>query len=125
MGTTHCLINTTPSFGYANVGRQFMLQMALDPAEVVSEIYSPPRVTEAAKRFNLGIAPGFVFDLTCENDNGKAWDFDDLSRRQEARRRLRIQRPMFFIGSPRCTAFPSWQLLNATRRDPARYTESG
>ena len=74
---------------------------------ILSGIYSPPRVTEAAGRLNLGLAPGFAFDLTTVDENGKAWDFDDKSRREEARRRLRVQRPMFLIGSPMCTAFPS------------------
>ena len=87
----------------------FLMQMArdlgADPHNVVSEIYSPPRVTDAARRLNLGIAPGFAFDLTTVDGTGKAWDFDDASRRTEARRRLREQRPMFLIGSPMCTAF--------------------
>jgi len=122
-GTTHCPSNDTQRFGsYAREEKQFLLQMARDigaeGAEIVSEIYSPPRVTEAARRLNLGLTPGFAFDLTTVDENGKAWDFDDVSRRQEARRRLRIQRPMFLIGSPMCTAFSSWQHLNATRRDP-------
>ena len=85
--------------------KKFLMQMArdlgMDANEVVSAIYSPLRVSELAGRLNLGIAPGFAFDLTC-----KAWDFA-ASRRQEARRRLRIQRPMFPIGSPMCTAFSS------------------
>ena len=53
---------------YADDEKKFLLQMArdlgVDGGNVVSEIYSPPRVTDAAKRLNLGIAPGFAFDLT-------------------------------------------------------------
>ena len=48
---------------------------------VVSEIYSPPRVTAAARRLpHLGVLPGFAMDLR----NG--WDFDNAERRREARR---------------------------------------
>jgi len=104
-----------------NDEKKFLMQMArdlgADVGHVVSEIYSPARVTDAARRLNLGIAPGFAFDLTTVDENGKAWDFDDASRRAEARRRLREQRPMFLIGSPMCTAFSSWQALNAVKRD--------
>ena len=116
---THC-----PSDGgrtHLSNEKRFLMQMArdlgADPQNVVSEIYSPPRVTDAARRLNLGIAPGFAFDLTTVDENGKTWDFDDASRRTEARRRLREQRPMFLIGSPMCTAFSTWQFLNAQRRD--------
>ena len=69
--------------------KKFMLQMARDlgveDRYLVSEIYSPLRVTESAKRLDLGIAPGFALDLTTVDGNGKAWDFDDVSRRHEAR----------------------------------------
>jgi hypothetical protein len=54
------------------------------------------------------LLPGFAFDLTCEDENGEAWDFDDVERREEARRRFREQKPMFLIGSPMCTSFSSW-----------------
>ena len=63
--------------------------------------------------------PGFAFDFTCEGESGKAWDSDVVERREEARRRLRAQQPMFLIGSPMCTAFTTWQALNAAKRDPS------
>ena len=61
VGTRHCPSSSNPSFGYANAEKRFLLQMARDigaeDTAVVSEIYSPPRVTEAARRLNLGITP--------------------------------------------------------------------
>ena len=86
---------------------------------VVSEVYSPPRVTACAKLLpGWGIAPGFAFDVTTTDENGVYWDFDIRERREEARRRLLEQKPMFLIGSPMCRAFSTWQTLNETRRDP-------
>ena len=89
-----------------------------DAYRTVSEIYSPPRVTAAARSLNLGLVQGFGFDRTCGNENGKALDFADVERRKEARRRFREQKPMFLIGSSMCTAFSTWQALNAAKRDP-------
>ena len=76
-----------------------------DANRIVSQIYGPPRVTAAAQKLNLGLTPGFAFDFTCKDENGKEWDFDDVERRKEARRRIREQKPMFLIG--RLCARPS------------------
>ena len=44
---------------------------------VVSEIYSPPRVTAATKLLpELRIIPGFALDLTTSDTDGVLWDFD-------------------------------------------------
>ena len=91
-----------------------------DARRMVAEIYSPPRVTAAAKRLpHYGLLPGFAFDLRTSDELGRPWDFDDVARRKEARRRFRKEQPMFLIGSPMCTAFCSWQALNEARHDPA------
>ena len=43
---------------------------------VVSEIYSPPRVTAAAKLLpKLRMIPGFALDLTTAHEDGSLWDF--------------------------------------------------
>ncbi len=88
---------------------------------IVSEIYSPPRVTRtlsAMPRHEL--SPGFALDITCvDPDDGEPWDFDVPGKREKARKMLREQKPLFLIGSPMCTAWCSWQRLNAQRRDPA------
>ena len=102
---------------------KFLLQMARDlggdAPQIVSEIYSPPRVTGAARRLkSLGLTAGFAFDLTSTDENGVPWDFSVAARRREARRRLSEQKPMFLIGSPMCTVFSTLQSMNAQVRDP-------
>ena len=43
---------------------------------IVSEIYSPPRVTKAAEMLSkLNIDPGLAMDLTTEDELGNPWDF--------------------------------------------------
>ena len=86
--------------------------------KIVSEIYSPPRVTELLRTVTNGeLTPGFAFDLTCvDPDDGQPWDFSLRAKREKARRMIREQRPLFLIGSPMCTAWCTWQALNATKR---------
>ena len=84
-----------------------------DAYRLVSEIYSPPRVTAAARRLNLGLLPGFAFDLTCEDENGKASYFDDVEV-------PRLAVPVFArqvkgeawqqaqVEPPRCRRYPRW-----------------
>ncbi len=88
---------------------------------IVSEVYSPPRVTRTLSAMpRHGLSPGFAFDITCiDPDDGKPWDFDVAEKREQARKMLREQKPLFLIGSPMCTAWCSWQRLNAQKRDPA------
>ena len=53
---------------------------------IVAELYSPPRVTAAAKFLpDLGLIPGFAMDLT----NG--WDFNDAGMRAKAWETVRRQ----------------------------------
>ena len=87
--------------------------------QAITEVYSPPRVTEWAKKLpGYGIVIGFAFDLITRDDNGVPWDFDLAERREAARRFIAEQKPLFLVGSPMCTAFCTWQRINATRRDP-------
>ena len=75
---------------------------------MVSEIYSPPRVTAAAKLLpSLGWVPGFAMDLTTVDENDRAWDFDDPEQRRRAKERVESERPMLLIGSPMCTDWSS------------------
>ena len=84
----------------------------------VSEIYSGPRVTQAAKLLpSLGILPGFAFDLTTVNKDGHNWDFTKEAMRQEARMEVIEGKPLFLTGSPACTDYCSWQVLNAQKFD--------
>ena len=88
---------------------------------IVSEIYSPPRVTKMLSSMpNHFLVPGFALDLTCTDPvDGLPWDFDKPEKRARARRLFRDQKPLVLIGSPMCTAWSTWQRLNNVRRDPA------
>ena len=87
---------------------------------IISEIYSPPRVTTYAKLLpSLGIGPGFALDLTTVNAKGEPWDFDTVEKQEEAERLLDETKPTILVGSPMCTAYCAWQRLNKHRRDPA------
>ena len=89
---------------------------------VVSEVYSPPRITlEIKKGKYRNLASGIALDLTVNDpDDGRPWDFSLKSKRDKAREMLRQSKPMLLIGSPMCTAFSTWQYLNWTRsRRPA------
>ena len=86
---------------------------------VVSEIYSPPRVTAATKLLpELKIIPGFALDLTTADADGKLWDFDSKIMRDRAMQKVKDERPMLLVGSPMCTAFSTWQRINDKIRDP-------
>ena len=73
---------------------------------VVSEIYSPPRITAMSKLLlELNVVPSFAFDLTTSGGDGRLCDFDEKEMRDRAIRRAREDKPMLLIGSPMCTAF--------------------
>jgi len=54
---------------------------------LVSEIYSPPRVTAMLRSMpSLRLAPGFALDLTVPSEiDGSIWDFSLAEKRQQAR----------------------------------------
>jgi len=69
---------------------------------LVSEIYSPPRVTAMLRSMpSLRLAPGFALDLTVPSEfDGSVWDFSLPEKRAQARALLRQQKPMLLFGSP-------------------------
>ncbi len=85
--------------------------------KIVSEIYSPPRVTKLLSALPpSSLAPGFALDLTCiDPDDGRQWDFDIEAKRTKALALVRRTKPLFLVGSPMCTAFCTWQRLNAQK----------
>ncbi len=100
--------------------RAYMRDRKRGVKHLVSEIYSPPRVTKVLSSMpGHLLTPGFALDLTCTDSlDGRPWDFDDPKKRTRARELLRAQKPLFLIGSPMCRAWSTWQHLNALRRDP-------
>ena len=83
---------------------------------LVSEIYSGPRVVRALKLLpGLGLAPGFSLDLTTVDENGDNWDFTIPAMRDKAERLVDEQEPFCLIGSPACTPYCALQALNAAQ----------
>ena len=81
----------------------------------ISEIYSPPRVTELARA--MGLQPGFSLDLTAKAPDGRYWDFSRATDRMKAWRLIKSQKPYLLIGSPPCTMFSALQHFNKHRSD--------
>ena len=104
------------SLGHVDNRRQFN-DLKNGVKNLVSEIYSPPRITLELQRSRFrNLAPGLALDLTVvDPDDGLPWDFADPAKRAKARRMLRKNRPVLLIGSPMCTAFSTWQRLNRTK----------
>ena len=84
---------------------------------IVSEIYSPARVTRAIKLLpDMGLVAGFAFDLTNANEKGEPWDFSLEAKRIEATEIVEQQKPMMLIGSPMCTPYSALQALNKHKK---------
>ena len=98
------------SRGYRREGRTAIRRL-------VSEVYSPPRVTELLRKLkHKHLMPGFALDLTVDDpDDGKPWDFSVREKREKARAKLRAQKPYVLIGSPCCRRFSTWQALNRSK----------
>jgi hypothetical protein len=98
-------------------GKSYMRERKSAYKKIVSEIFSPPRVTGYLARCpHQHLAPGVALDLTTTDPtDGKPWNFDSSVMRQRARALIEEQRPMFLIGSPVCTAWCSWQALNMVK----------
>ena len=95
--------------------KKFCAHEAARTQHTITEVYSPPRVTEWSKRLpGYGIVPGLALDLTTRDDNGIPWDFDLPERRAAARKLIAEQKPFFLVGSPLCTAFRRCTALDLT-----------
>ena len=69
---------------------------------LVSQVYSPPRVTRMLSLLPPGLLhAGLAFDITrVDPDDGLPWDFGLRARRDKVFGLLREQTPLFLIGSP-------------------------
>ena len=85
----------------------------------MADIYSPPRVTAAARRLpKYGPEPGLALDITIGDGTGKPFDFSRREQRQKVEAMIDARKPLLLIGSPMCTAFSAIQAINRARRDP-------
>ncbi len=80
---------------------------------MVSELYSPPRVTATLPK--LGLVAGSTFDLYA-GEAGVSWDFTQRRDRERAWQRIRTEEPYLVIGSPPCTMFSRLQLNLNSRK---------
>ena len=89
----------------------------------VSEVYSQPRVTQAAAEYDkdgVNLQPGWSLDLTrADPSTGEAWDLSRQDVQSRVIKLVKTTRPLFLIGSPPCTAFSPLQNLSKAKRDPA------
>ena len=100
-----------------SVGRRYKRESRSAYKKIVSEIYSPPRITrEIGHSRGSHLMAGFALDLTVvDPDDGLPWDFTSLAKQAKARKMLREQKPYFPIGSPMCRQFSTWQALNNSK----------
>ncbi len=104
--------------GLGDCRRGYQRERANSLKAIVSEIYSPPRVTQALKMLpSMGLIPGFALDLTTNDEDGNPWDFNCPRQRQKARKLRAETKPYFLVGSPCCTMYSTWGYINATRQD--------
>ena len=80
-------------------------------AHDVSEIFSPPRLTEKCR--NYGLLPGYAVDLET------GWNLLNPNHVKSLERILDEEDPYLVTGSPPCEAFSPLQALNTGRVDPA------
>ncbi len=98
-------------------GRSYRREATQAARKIVSEMYSPPRVTKLIRETRARhLMPGFAFDITTVDPaDGLPWDFSLEHKRRRARALLREQKPYMLVGSPMCTHFTTWQRLNEVK----------
>ena len=70
-----------------SAGRAYRRDKASAARKIVSEIYSPPRITALLRQLkSRHFMPGYAFDLTTvDPQDGKPWDFSCPRKRSRAR----------------------------------------
>ncbi len=76
-------------------GKSYRREARVAVRKIVSEIYSPPRVTAMIRQSRLRhILPGYALDLTVNDPaDGRPWDFCLREKRDRARQLFREQKP--------------------------------
>ncbi len=103
------------------LGRRYKREARRGARALVSEVYSPPRVTKLIREVCAKyVAPGLALDLTVNDPwDNMPWDFSITAKRRRARQLFAEQKPYILIGSPECTQFCTFQALNLARsKDP-------
>ena len=69
----------------------------------VADVYSPPRMVEAARR--IGMEARFAVDLKTVDEEGNQWDFSKAKMRTKALQLLDKRKPAILIASRPRTMF--------------------
>ena len=69
----------------------------------VSEVYSPPRIAEAAAA--IGLKKGWSLDVTINDEHGRPWNFADDEMRRKAMAKVKEDQPYMLVCSPMCGPF--------------------
>ena len=100
-------------------GKKYRRETKQGVKRLVSEIYSPPRVTKMLEKMpNSEVLPGFALDITTYDENGEPWDSRRAGMRNKAGKMLEETKPTILIGPPGCREFSTWQNQNNQRGDP-------
>ncbi len=100
-----------------SLGRRYRREARQGARAIVSEVYSPPRVTKLLREAKMRHAiPGLALDLTVSDPlDGMPWDFSLPAKRRRARQLFAEQKPYIIIGSPECTHFCLFQAMDMAR----------
>ena len=66
----------------------------------------------------MGLKAGWSLDLTTNDTDGRAWNFNDPEMRNRAARRVLIDKPLLLIGSPMCIVFSTMNFVNHSKMSP-------
>ena len=80
---------------------------------LVTEVYSPPRVVQFADKH--GLTPGHSIDIKCCDEQGNPWDLNEHKQRNKLIQLVTLTKPILVIGSPMCTMFSILQNLKKQR----------
>jgi hypothetical protein len=84
--------------------------------ELVTEVYSPPRVAQFTNKHNL--IPGPSIYIQCADEDGTPWDLSNSSKRNKLIQLVADTKSAIVVGSPMCTMFSSLQNLNKNKDTP-------
>lgn len=84
------------------------------------EVYGGGSIVDASNglRRNLNVKRLHALDLRTLKPNGQRWDSNCQIDSQKARALIEETQPLWLIGSPPCTAFPTWQGINFKEMSP-------
>ena len=114
-----CNFNHKMTFLYSSTLDRHKAHIYAVDSGLVTEVYSPPRVTKFAHKF--GLRAGHAIDIKCCDDRGVPWDLSNIQRRNQVARLIIETEPILVIWSPMCTMFSLLQNLSKDKRDEQEF----